>query len=79
VKPSPIQAIGEQADKEARAATPRVVYPSNGGLKNPAFVFRRGSDIANTRYSAVGDTQVSRTKVVALVDRVLPVKRFGGL
>lgn len=74
----PIQTIGAQADKAARARTPSVVYPSHGGINNPDWKFRRGSDIANTRYTAVGDTQVSRTKVVAIVDRVVAVERFGG-
>lgn len=77
MKPTPIQSIGQQADVEAKAATPRVVYPSNGGLNNPKFKYRRGSDIANTRYGAVAGVQ-TKTKVVALVDRVAVVRNFGG-
>lgn len=73
-----IAKLNAEADAEAKARTPSAVFPHNGGLDNPKFKFRRGCDIARTKYAAVVGTQISKTKVVALVDRVLPVQMFGG-
>lgn len=75
---STIAKLNAAADKAAKARTPSVVYPHNGGLNNPDWKFKRGCDIGRTQYSQVGD-QVVRQRGFVLVDRVLPVKRFGGV
>lgn len=67
------------ADAKAKAATPRITLPSNGGLNNPDFVYRSGSDIASRQRIAIErQALMRRPKVTAIVDRVLPVTRFGG-
>lgn len=80
------------ADAKAKAGTPRVTLPSNGGLNNPDFVYRSGADIGNRQRIAAErhnlvrwqpmifapEVQPARPKVVAIVDRVVHVHPFGG-
>lgn len=64
--------------------TPRIVYPSNGGLMNKDFIYRTGADLrqdmARHRATTMSDKPlpVKHTSVL-IVDQVLPVKRFGGV
>jgi hypothetical protein len=66
-------------------STPRITYPSNGGLNNPAFRYRTSADLKTTfsqvRASRVAESQVPvrHSSVVLLTDSVRPVKRFGGI
>lgn len=65
--------------------TPRIVYPSNGGLMNRDFVYKRGADLrtdmARHRAAALADSPLplKHTSVAVIVDRAVPVKRFGGV
>lgn len=62
------------------------VLPSNGGLKNPLFPYRRAGTSRDLRESMQraaqevhGGLPLRHPKLTVIVDRVVPVKRFGGI
>lgn len=67
--------------------TPRIVYPSNGGLMNRDFEYRTHADLKRDLYGkhertartlGGGSLPLKHTSVAVIVDRIVPVKRFGG-